>query len=100
MRCECFMLLTWIWLSAGWLAIPQAARGATFGDVVAISGQAADIALDESRGVLYIANFTAGRIDVLSLSDQTIHTSIHVAPAPSSLALSPDRRFLIATHFG
>ena len=28
---------------------------ATFGTVVAIGGQAADIALDESRGVLYLS---------------------------------------------
>ncbi len=82
------------------MGISGAARGATFGDVVAIGGQAADIALDEGRGVLYIANFTAARIDVLTLADRTIRTSIHVAPGPSSLALSPGGRFLVATHFG
>ena len=79
---------------------PGQSGGATFGEVVAISGQAADIALDEGRGVLYIANFTAGRIDVLSLSGHSIQTSIHVAPGPSSLALSASGRFLAATHFG
>jgi DNA-binding beta-propeller fold protein YncE len=83
------------------LAQVQAQPGrATFGDVVVIGGQAADIALDERRGVLYIANFTAGRIDVLSLADNSIQTSIHVAAGPSSLALSADGRFLVATHFG
>jgi len=30
---------------------------ATFGSVVPIGGHAADIALDEPRGVLYVANF-------------------------------------------
>ena len=73
---------------------------ATFGDVVVIGGQAADIALDEGRGVLYVANFTAGRIDVLSLAGNSIQTSIHVPPAPSSLALSANGRFLAVTHFG
>jgi len=31
---------------------------ATFGQVVAIGGQAADLALDEARGLIYVANFT------------------------------------------
>jgi uncharacterized protein (TIGR03437 family) len=73
---------------------------ASFGTVVPIGGEAADIALDESRGLLYIANFTAARIDVLSLADNTVHTSMHVAPGPSALALSPDQRYLVVVHFG
>jgi len=34
----------------------------TFGKVVPIGGHASDLALDEGRRVLYIANFTANRI--------------------------------------
>src|SRR5882757_6265539 len=78
--------------TAGW--------SATFGTVVSIGGEAADLALDEARGVLYIANFTANRIDVLSLTTHTVQTSIHVAAQPSSIALSPDGHYLVATHFG
>ena len=78
----------------------MAAHAATLGNVIPIGGEAADIALDEARGVLYIANFTAGRIDVLTLSDQTVHSSIHVAAAPSALALSPDGHYLVVAHFG
>ena len=84
-------------LAAG-LAAPVSA--ATFGTVVPIGGQAGDLALDEPRGLLYIANFTANRIDVMSLSDNTIHTSISVAPQPGSLALSPDGNYLVVAHFG
>jgi len=73
---------------------------ATFGSVVAIGGQAADAALDETRGLLYIANFTANRIDVMSIADNTIHTSINVAPQPGSLALSRDAQYLLVAHFG
>ncbi len=73
---------------------------ATFGTVVTIGGQAADIALDEPRGRLYIANFTANRIDVMSLSSNTIQTSFNVAPQPGSLALSPDGNYLVIVHFG
>jgi hypothetical protein len=74
--------------------------GASFGAVVAIGGQAADIALDESRGVLYIANFTANRIDVMSIADSTVHTSMNVAPLPDALALSRDSQYLVVAHYG
>jgi uncharacterized protein (TIGR03437 family) len=77
-----------------------AAWAGTFGKVVAIGGHASDVVLDESRGVVYVANFTANRIDVVSLSDYSIHTSINVAAQPSSMALSPDSRYLVVTNFG
>jgi len=64
------------------------AAAATFGRVVQIGGLASDLALDEPRNVLYIANYTASRIDVLSLSDTTIARSINVAAYPNSLAHS------------
>src|SRR5579859_5651757 len=88
----------WKMLIAASLA--ATAWGGTFGTVVSIGGEAADLALDETRGVLYIANFTANRIDVLSLTTNTVQTSIHVAAQPSSIALSPDGHYLVATHFG
>jgi uncharacterized protein (TIGR03437 family) len=74
-------------------------HAAGFGTVAAIGGLAADIALDEGRGVLYIANFTANRIDVLSTADNTVHTSINVSAQPGSLALSPDAQYLLVAHF-
>lgn len=72
----------------------------TFGKVVPIGGEASDLALDESRGVLYIANLTANRIDVMSLADNSIQTSMNVAAQPSSIALTWDRHYLLVTHFG
>src|SRR5207302_7246938 len=77
----------------GLLLVPNVVApvsAATLGTVVPIGGAAADIALDEPRGVLYIANFTANRIDVMSLADNTVHTSYNVAGQPASLSLSPD----------
>lgn len=76
------------------------AQAGTFGTPVSIGGQASDIALDEPRGVLYVANFTANCIDVMSLATNTIQTSINVAPLPSSIALSPDDHYLVITHYG
>jgi len=86
------------WLATAALAAPL--WGGVFGEVVAIGGHASDIALDEARGVLYIANFTANRIDVVPLESRRVETSMSVAPQPSSIALSPDGRYLVVTHFG
>jgi uncharacterized protein (TIGR03437 family) len=85
---------------AGSLWMAAAAWANTFGQVVAIGGAAADVALDEARGRLYIANFTANRVDVMSLASRTIQTSINVAAQPSSLSVSPDGRWLAVAHFG
>jgi uncharacterized protein (TIGR03437 family) len=68
--------------------------------VVPIIGQASDIALDQSRGVLYVANFTANRIDVMSTADYSIHSSMNVAPQPAALAISFDSQFLLIAHYG
>src|ERR1035438_7200128 len=73
---------------------------ANFGTRVSIGGHASDIALDESRGLLYIANFTANRIEVMSTADYSIHTSMNVAPQPGALSLSPDSKFLLVAHYG
>jgi len=75
-------------------------NAATFGTVVPIGGHASDIALDESRGLLYIANFTANRIEVMSTADYSIHTSMNVAPQPAALAISGDSKYLMVAHYG
>ncbi len=76
------------------------ALAATFGTVVPTGGHASDIALDEGRGVLYIADFTANRIEVMSTTDYSIQSSMNVAPQPGALALSPDRKYLLVAHYG
>ena len=73
---------------------------ANFGTKVVIKGAASDIALDESRGVLYIANFAMNRIEVMSTADYTIHTSMNVAAQPGALSLSPDSKYLLVAHYG
>ena len=78
--------------------------GATFGSVVPldipIGGHVSDIVLDEPRGVLYAANFTASRIEVISLADKKPVRKIDVPAQPGSMALSPDGSWLVVTHFG
>ena len=79
---------------------PALCVAANFGTVVPIGGHASDIALDESRGLLYIANFTANRIEVMSTADYSIHTSMNVAPQPGALSISPDSKYLLVAHYG
>lgn len=98
MRCNGFPILIALALTAGATRPCAAATG--FGTVTAIAGEAADIALDETRGVVYVANFTASTIDVMSTATGTIQTSIAVRPWPGSLALSPDAQYLLVTHYG
>ena len=82
------------------LSIPVTpCAGASFGTVVAIGGHAADIALDESRGLLYIADYTANCIDEVKLADNSFQAcQIHVSAQPGSLALSPDGQYLLIAH--
>jgi uncharacterized protein (TIGR03437 family) len=93
-------LLISITAAAAILSLATPLTAANFGTVVPIGGHASDIALDESRGLLYIANFTANRIEVMSTSDLTIQRSMNVAQQPSSISLSPDNTFLLISHFG
>jgi uncharacterized protein (TIGR03437 family) len=81
----------------GWFG--STAWAATFGTVVPIGGHAADIGLDELRGRLYVANFTANRIEVIRTTDNVRLTPIPVSPQPGSLALSPDGRYLVVGHY-
>ena len=81
-------------------ALAASAWAGTFGRIVPIGGNASDLVLDEPRGVLYIANFTANRIEVMNTSDLTIARSINVNPQPGGIALSPDGKYLVVTHYG
>src|ERR1700704_2361105 len=75
------------------LLCSSAAWGATFGTVVPLDisgGHVSDLVLDEPRGVLYAANFTARRIEVISLADKKVIRKIDVAAQPAAMAMSPD----------
>lgn len=95
-HCSLFLtrlfVLSALTLSPGW--------SATFGTSVAIGGHASDIALDEGRAVLYVANFTANRIEVMSLASNSVSRSMNLDhPLPAALALSPDGQLLVVAHY-
>lgn len=74
---------------------------ASFGTRVIINGQSSDLALDESRNSLYVANFAGRRIDVVDLTTLQVQRSINLdLNQPSSLSISPDARYLLVAHFG
>jgi uncharacterized protein (TIGR03437 family) len=81
------------------IALSGTTRAATFGSIVQIQGLVADIALDQGRGVVYAANFTANRIEVVSMSNLSLKSPMNVAEQPSTLALSPDGRYLVVGHY-
>jgi uncharacterized protein (TIGR03437 family) len=67
--------------------------------VVPIRGEIADIALDEVRGRLYIANLPAFRIDVMNTGDRSFAPPMTVPMPPSTLSLSPDARYLVVGEY-
>jgi len=93
-------------LAALVLGLIAACSAATFGTIVPIRGHISDIALDEGRGVVYAANFTANRIEVISMASLSLQKPIQLQPSPldfsplafSTLALSPDGRYLVVGH--
>ncbi len=73
--------------------------GGVVGRVVQIGGHVSDIALDERRGVAYVANFTANRIEVVHTPDGTLLPPLKTPEQPATLALSPDGRYLVVGHY-
>jgi len=95
-----YLLTSLVFALASGVCLPAPASAQVFGSVTAIGGSASDIALDESRGLLYIANLGAGIIDVMSTTDGTIHSSFNVgALHPGALAISKDGQFLLVANY-
>jgi uncharacterized protein (TIGR03437 family) len=84
------------------LSLGAASHAATFGTAVPVRGTVSDIALDESRSRLYIANFGAGLIEVMNTADPKfgLLTPMTVSKPPSAVALSPGNHFLVAGEYG
>lgn len=83
------------------LSLGVASRAATFGTAVPVRGTVSDIALDESRSRLYIANFGAGRIEVMNTADPKfgLLTAMPVSKPPSAVALSPGNHYLVVGEY-
>jgi uncharacterized protein (TIGR03437 family) len=73
--------------------------GATFGTVVPIQGTVSDISLDERRGVVWAANFSAYRVEMVVIASQTLGKPLTVPMPPSAVAISPNHRFLVVGEY-
>ncbi len=82
------------------LAAVAALPAATFGTLYPLPAELSDLVLDEGRSVLYLSNFTAGRIEVFSSATRSFQAPIQLGINPSSVALSPDGQFLLILNFG
>ena len=80
-------------------SISGGAYAATFGNSVSVRGTVSDLALDEGRGRLYIANFSAGRVEVMDTSNRTLQSPMIVTLPPSAVALSPGGRYLVVGEY-
>ncbi|MCU1340087.1 MAG: hypothetical protein JWO19_5668 [Bryobacterales bacterium] len=80
-------------------SIGGAAYAATFGTNIPIRGAVSDLAFDGRRGKLYIANFSAGRVEVMNTSSRALESPMNVPLPPSAIALSPDNRYLVVGQY-
>ena len=93
-----------VWLSLHLLPQPARAQSSStgvFGHVIPLPGHINEIIIDESRGLLYAGNFSAGRVEVISTSTHQRVSSFLTNPTPSAvsaMAMSPDQRFLVVTN--
>ena len=62
--------------------------GATFGDVVRLSGTPSDIVLDESRSRLYLVNANTGQVDIYNYANKNLAGSIRVGSTPGRVTLT------------
>jgi uncharacterized protein (TIGR03437 family) len=72
---------------------------ATFGTVVAVTGDPSDIVLDETRSRVYILNYTQERVDVYSTAQKRITNSFSTGTTPLAAAMSRDAKYLYITSY-
>lgn len=93
-------LLAWASAGAG-RAFAQLDGRNAIGEVIQLPGQINELFVDESRGLLYAANFTGGRVEVISMSTRTRLSSFQTSPVPSGvsgMAVSGDGRWMVVTN--
>jgi len=67
-----------------------ACYAATFGTAIPVRGTVSDLALDESRGRLYLANFSAGWIDIMNTGNLSFGSPLILPEPPGAIALVPE----------
>jgi len=86
-------------LAAARVCCPQT-TGATFGDVIKLSGTPSDIVLDETRSRLYLVNSNTGNVDIYDYAHKAPAGSIRVGSTPVAAAMSMDASKLYVSNNG
>jgi DNA-binding beta-propeller fold protein YncE len=80
------------------LTAPAQTTGATFGDVIALTGGTpSDIVLDENRHQLYLVSNNTSVVNIFDYSAGRVTGSIPVGKSPVAAAMSMDGAFLYVT---
>ncbi len=103
--------LAWNKRAALWIAVLATASAgrlaaqldgpSAIGESVALPGQIHELFVDEPRGLLYAANFTGGRVEVVSMTTLQRLSSFATSPVPSGvsgMAVSPNGRWMVVTN--
>jgi uncharacterized protein (TIGR03437 family) len=88
-------------LQVGYAQFPISADTTTFGEVIALPGHINELILDEARGQMYAGNFSAGRVEVVSMTSNQRIGSFLSDSSPSALsamAMSADGHYLVVTN--
>ena len=82
-RCQVGVLAIGLWLSAGQAVHAQQAVGATFGDVIQLTGGTpSDIVLDELRHQLYLVSNTTSQVLVYDYTTNQMVAKIATGRTP------------------
>ncbi len=76
-------------------------QAGTFGQIIALPGHINDVEVDEVRQLVYAGNFSAGRVEVISMTTNQRISSFPTTPQPSAMsgmAMSLDARYLVAIN--
>src|SRR3569833_1225800 len=75
-------------------------QASTFGQIINLGYTPSDVVLDESRGMLYVVNTNANRVDIVSASTQKLVRSILVGTSQLAAVLLWFFVFLFVFFFG
>jgi uncharacterized protein (TIGR03437 family) len=74
----------------------------SIGEIIPLMGHVDELAIDEARGLIYASNFSAGMVEAVSMATNRVTARYTSAPngmATSGLAMSPNKKWLVATNY-
>jgi uncharacterized protein (TIGR03437 family) len=101
---EAWSLVLIVLLSGGFIHVAaQVPFTGSIGKIIPLAGHINELALDEARGLVYAGNFSAGTVEVVSMTTHQVVTRYTTAPigsATTGMAVSPNKKWILATSYG